>query len=284
MLARSVYWGSPMKLFSRERWRRPVGRPIDGGVATDTQLIIDEILSEHRYWPVFQPIRDLGSNRIVGYEALTRFDAPQTPQRLFDHAVLVGRGRELELATMRAAVKAAAELRAHAWLSINSSAALLSETDMIGTILDTLDRPAVIELSEHEMITDYRPVMTAMQRLGPGRSLAVDDAGPGLTSLRHILKVRPAYVKMDVSLVQGVATDPSRQAVVAGFVHFARDADVTLIAEGIQSEDDLETVKRLGVVLGQGYLLGRPERAAFLDDEPATATSARRRVQPARST
>jgi EAL domain-containing protein (putative c-di-GMP-specific phosphodiesterase class I) len=284
MLVRSVYWGSPMNLFSRERWHRSVGRPIDGGATTDTQHVIDEILAQHRYWPVFQPIRDLGSNRIVGYEALTRFDAPQTPKRLFDHAGLVGRGRDLEVATMQAAVKAAAELPANAWVSVNSSAALLSETDTIGTILDALDRPAVIELSEHEMIADYRPISTAMQRLGPGRSLAMDDASSGLTSLRHILEVRPAYVKMDISLVQGAATDPSRQALIAGFVHFARDADFTLVAEGIQSEDDLETLKGLGVALGQGYLLGRPERAAFLDDQPATATSARRRVQRVRST
>ena len=273
-----------MNPFSRARWRRSVGRPIQGGPTTDTLRVIDEILSQHLYWPVFQPIRDLASNRIVGYEALSRFDPPHTPQRLFDHARLVGRGKDLEMATMQAAVKAAAELPAYAWVSINSSAALLSETDTIGTILDALDRPTVIELSEHEMITDYGPIAIAMQRLGPNRTLAVDDAGSGLASLRRILEVRPAYVKMDLGLAQGVAIDPSRRALVAGFVHMAREAKFTLIAEGIQSEDDLEALKGLGVGLGQGYLLGRPERAAFLEDQPATATSARRRVQRVRST
>jgi len=279
-----------MNLFSRDHWHEYVRRLIGKGAIPDMQGVrgslapssathmIDEILEQRRYWPVFQPIRDLDSNRIVGYEALTRFDAPQTTQWVFDHAGLVGRGKDLEIATMQAAVKAAVELRSDCWVSVNSSAALLSETDTIGTILDPLDRPVVIELSEHEMITDYQPIATAMRRLGPGRTLAVDDAGSGFASLRHILEVRPAYVKMDIGLVQGVATDLSRRALVAGFVHFARDADFTLVAEGIQSEDDLETLKRLGVALGQGYLLGRPERAAFLEDQPATATVRRRRA------
>ncbi len=248
-----------------------------------TQLI-DEILLQRRYWPVFQPIRDLGSDRIVGYEALTRFDAAQSTQRLFDHAALVGRGRELEAATLQAAVNAADALPRRAWVSVNSSAALLSEAIEIGTILGQLDRPAVIELSEHEVITDYTPISSAMQRLGPGRLLAVDDAGAGFASLRHILEVGPSYVKMDIGLVQGAATDLTRRALVAGFVHFAHDADFTLVAEGIESAEDLDTLKGLGVALGQGYLLGRPERVAFFRDQQTTATSSRRRVQPVRST
>jgi EAL domain-containing protein (putative c-di-GMP-specific phosphodiesterase class I) len=242
--------------------------------------VIDEILEQHRYWPVFQPVRDLASNRIVGYEALTRFDAPQTAQRLFDHAALVGRGKDLEIATLKASVKSSADLPA-GWVSVNASAAMLSETDTIDAILEPLRRPTVIELSEHELITDYKPIATAMQRLGPHRSLAVDDAGSGFASLRHILEVRPAYVKLDIGLVQGAATDLSRRALVAGFVHFARDADFTLIAEGIESAEDLRTLKGLGVALGQGFLLGRPERASFLtEQQPARATS-RRRIQKA---
>lgn len=246
--------------------------------------LIDEILLQHRYWPVFQPIRDIVSNQVVGFEALTRFDAPQSTLRMFDHAALVGRGRDLEFATMQAAVKATRELPPNCWVSVNSSAALLSETDTLAGILDPLDRPAVIELSEHDLITDYAPIAAAMERLGPGRELAVDDAGSGFASLRHILEVRPAFVKMDIGLVQGAATDLTRRALVAGFVHFARDADFTLVAEGIESEDDLETLKELGVALGQGYLLGRPERASFLDDQVAMATSRRPRVRRARAT
>jgi EAL domain-containing protein (putative c-di-GMP-specific phosphodiesterase class I) len=244
--------------------------------------LIDEILMQRRYWPVFQPIRDLTTNRIVGFEALTRFDAPQTTQRLFDHAALMGRGKDLEIATMTAAVKAAARLPGHAWVSVNASAAVLSETDTIASILEPLQRPTVIELSEHEMISDYHPIASAMKLLGPNRSLAVDDAGSGFASLRHILEARPAYVKMDIGLVQGASVDPTRRALVAGFVHFARDADFTLVAEGIEDAEDQATLKKLGVALGQGYVLGRPDRAESFVGQAAPAKSRSRRAQPVR--
>ena len=246
---------------------------------TSATHLIDEILRERRYWPVFQPIRNLHSNQVAGFEALTRFDGPFNTQRIFDQARLLGRGNDLEVATMGASVKAAAQLPPESWVSLNASAALLSETDTVGKILEPLDRPVVIELSEHEVITDYEPIAAAMGRLGTGRSLAVDDAGAGFASLRHILEVRPAYVKMDIGLVQGAATDLTRRALVAGFVHFARDADFTLIAEGIENVEDLETLEGLGVAMGQGFLLGMPERVAAFK---APAQSSSRRARPQR--
>jgi EAL domain-containing protein (putative c-di-GMP-specific phosphodiesterase class I) len=99
-----------------------------------------------------------------------------------------------------------------------------------------------------------------MRSLGPRCSLAVDDAGAGFASLRHILEVRPAYVKLDLALVQGVSEDDARRALVAGMVHFARDAGFILIAEGIETPADLATLRMLGVEMGQGFLLGRPDR------------------------
>jgi EAL domain-containing protein (putative c-di-GMP-specific phosphodiesterase class I) len=204
--------------------------------------MIDEILMQDRYWPVFQPILDLANNRIVGYEALSRFDAPISTPRIFAQASLLGRQRDLEVATLHAAAKAANALPGGSWVSVNSSATLLGETDIIETILTSLNRPVVIELSEHEIITDYEPIARAIERLGPGRSLAVDDAGAGFASLRHILEVRPAFVKLDLGLVQGVATDATRRALVAGFVHFAHDAEFSLIAEGIEDKADLATL------------------------------------------
>jgi EAL domain-containing protein (putative c-di-GMP-specific phosphodiesterase class I) len=223
-------------------------------------LAIDEILSAGRFWPVFQPVRRLNDDRVVGFEALTRFDAPITTQRLFIQAGLVGRMRDLEIATLRAAVKAARDLPVGHWLSVNSSPGLLADTDALASILQPMREPVVIELSEHEAITDYAPIGRALALLGPNRQLAVDDAGAGFASLRHILEVRPAYVKLDLGLVQGVGADLTRSALVAGFVHFAREARFELIAEGIETQEDRDELRRLGVSLGQGYLLGRPVR------------------------
>ena len=95
----------------------------------------------------------------------------------------------------------------------------------------------------------------------PDVRLAVDDAGAGVANFNHLVELRPEFVKIDASLVRGVDTDLSRQAVVAGILHFATAAQCQVIAEGIETDAELATVTELGVTLGQGYLLGRPAPA-----------------------
>jgi EAL domain-containing protein (putative c-di-GMP-specific phosphodiesterase class I) len=90
----------------------------------------------------------------------------------------------------------------------------------------------------------------------------VDDAGAGYAGLRHILEIRPQFVKLDISLVRHVDTDPARQAMVAGMAHFAGKVGCELIAEGIETEGELDELARLGIPLGQGYLFGKPEPIA----------------------
>jgi EAL domain-containing protein (putative c-di-GMP-specific phosphodiesterase class I) len=241
--------------------------------------LIDDVLSHERYHPVFQPIRDLTTQATVGYEALTRFDSPIGTERMFHQADLVGRLTDLEVATLRAAMAAEPDLPEDCWLSLNCSPQVLTDTRTLAPLLEATSHRLVIELSEHEAITDYGPIGKAVARLGPNCQLAIDDAGAGFASLRHILEMHPAFVKLDLALVQGVATDPTRRALVAGFVHFAQDAGFTLIAEGIENAADLGVLRRLGVTLGQGYQLGRPVHVA---DVPQThaATRARRRRAP----
>jgi EAL domain-containing protein (putative c-di-GMP-specific phosphodiesterase class I) len=229
--------------------------------ATESE-IIDTVLERHLYWPVFQPIRDLSTGEIRGYEGLTRFDAPVSTAHLFHQAVILNRLRDLEIATLKATIDASQSLPPDCWLSVNSSPHLLTDTETLSRILGATatTRPIVIELSEHELVTDYESISAALGRLGPNYSLAVDDAGAGFASLRHILEARPAYVKLDLALVQGLAEDVARRALVAAMVHFGSDASFTLIAEGVESKADLRALRVLGVHMGQGFLLGKPER------------------------
>jgi EAL domain-containing protein (putative c-di-GMP-specific phosphodiesterase class I) len=116
----------------------------------------------------------------------------------------------------------------------------------------------VLELSEHEPVVDYGALTAGLKCLGPRVSLAIDDAGAGFSSLRHILEMAQAWVKLDIGLVRGVDADPARQALVAGLVHFALQARIALIAEGIETRAEYDVLKSLGVEFGQGFLLARP--------------------------
>jgi EAL domain-containing protein (putative c-di-GMP-specific phosphodiesterase class I) len=86
----------------------------------------------------------------------------------------------------------------------------------------------------------------------------VDDAGAGFASLRHILELRPTFVKLDRWLVADLQSDDARQAMIVGLRHFSRATGCRLIAEGIETEDELAILRALDIHLGQGYLLGRP--------------------------
>jgi EAL domain-containing protein (putative c-di-GMP-specific phosphodiesterase class I) len=116
----------------------------------------------------------------------------------------------------------------------------------------------VLEVTEHAPIADYPAFRAAMDALGPNVEFAVDDAGTGFASLRHILELRPAFVKLDRWLVAGLESDDARQAMIVGLCHFASVTGCRLIAEGIETEGELTVLRALTIELGQGYLLGRP--------------------------
>ncbi|CAN5561113.1 hypothetical protein BH20CHL6_BH20CHL6_18300 [soil metagenome] len=213
-----------------------------------------------RFDPVFQPIVELASRTTVGYEALTRFHDGIPPAVRFAEAASVGLGIELEVATLDAAVQAASELPPDAWLNINVSPALIMAGDTLRDLLRTVGRPIVCEVTEHEAIGDYAIFRAALADLD-GVRMAVDDAGAGFASFRHILELRPSLVKLDRSLVAGIDQDPLRQALIVGMRHFARSATCQLVAEGIETQQEVAALLELQVPLGQGYLLGRPAPA-----------------------
>ncbi len=219
---------------------------------------ISRILADHTFHPVFQTVVDLQSGDVSGYEALTRFDDGTAPDRMFALAAVSGLGLALERATIEASLDAASSLRSDLALSINVSPALVLAGEQLHRLLDRTTCDIVLEITEHEPVLDYRALRKAVARFGDRIRLSVDDAGAGFASLRHILELRPAIVKLDRGLVEGVDTDPVRQALVAGMVHFARRAGTILIGEGIETEAERTTLLALGVQAGQGFLFGRP--------------------------
>jgi EAL domain-containing protein (putative c-di-GMP-specific phosphodiesterase class I) len=219
------------------------------------------VCAERRFTTVFQPVRDLESMSAVGFEALARFHDGGSPADVFAAAHDNGVGVELEIATACAALEAAADLPIDSWLSLNLSPAALLRSDELRAAVDDSGRRVIVELTEHERVEDYPALRAAAQRLGPDVTLAVDDAGAGYASLSHVVALHPALVKLDRAWVDGISSDPVRQALVRGVLGVAEATGSDVVAEGIEREDDLSTVRELGVGLGQGFLLGRPALA-----------------------
>jgi PAS domain S-box-containing protein len=229
-----------------------------GGASAETRARITHVLARRAFRPVFQPIVDLERGVPIGFEALTRFADGTPPDQQFRAAAAVGLGVRLEAATLRAALRAASGLPPAAWLSVNASPAFVLAGEPLRTILRKTMRPLVLEVTEEEAIADYPAFRAALTALGSNLRLAVDDAGAGFASLRHISELRPALVKVDRALVAAIDGDPVRQALLAGLRHFADATGCILVAEGIETDGELAALRTLGVQFGQGYLLGRP--------------------------
>ncbi|MEA2613431.1 MAG: hypothetical protein QOI52_1390 [Chloroflexota bacterium] len=225
---------------------------------------VEAVLRDHAFEPVFQPVVDLGSGTTVGYEALTRFRDRTRPDRRFADADAVGLGLELESACLAAALAAAPDLPGGGWVSLNVSPGLLLERQRLASCLRGYAGAVVLEVTEHVAIENYGAVRDAVASLGGHVKVAVDDAGAGFASFRHILELHPDFVKLDIGLVRQIDHDDVRQALVAGIVYFAKKSGCRLIAEGIETPGERDQLRALGVDLGQGYLLGRPAAAAEL--------------------
>jgi EAL domain-containing protein (putative c-di-GMP-specific phosphodiesterase class I)/DNA-binding response OmpR family regulator len=244
---------------------------------------LEAVLSARSFTPVFQPVVELASGRTVGYEALTRFDDGVRPDRRFADAGAVGLGFELEAATLRAALAAAVDLPAGVWLSLNISPGFLMDGSQLRRSLRQANRPIVIEITEHVAIENYEAFRDAVASLGVDLRYAVDDAGAGFSSFRHILELRPDFVKLDIGLVRDINADEVRQALVAGIVYFARRSGCRLVAEGIETAAERSMLEALGIDLGQGFLLGRPAslgaRPRAQRSKPAPGREASRTVE-----
>ena len=222
---------------------------------------IDDVLAANALQMMFQPIADLHTGAILGVEALARFahDPPRPPNVWFEEAATIGRGDELEIAAASAALRHLGHLPDEAFLSINLSPAAVLHPDLAALLTARAPHRVVVELTEHAAVDDYDALVTGLQDLrASGVRVAVDDAGAGYAGLRHILQLLPDILKLDIELTRGIDADPARRALGSGLVTFAEEIGATIIAEGIENEHELATLRDLGVPCGQGYHLARP--------------------------
>ena len=218
-------------------------------------------LHNHTMRTVAQPIVSLPDRRLVGVEALARFDEPpHAPEAWFEQARSVGMQVDLEFVIVANVIDVGSpHIGEKVLVHVN-----LSPDSILNTRFDDmLHAPQasrlVIEVTEHEYIADYGAVRAALAPFrAQGGMLAVDDAGSGYASLRHILELRPDVIKLDASIVRTVDTDIQHKAIVSSLVAFGRTVGAAVLAEGVEAQGQLEELIAIGVTEGQGFLLGPP--------------------------
>ena len=209
---------------------------------------------------VFQPIVDITTMDTVGIEALARFHSLplRPPNEWFAEAVAQALGVRLEVATVTQALEALEQLPVDVYLAVNCSHHAAISPD-ITRLLEPHASRLVLEITEHEAVEDYEHLVDALVPLRAlGARVAIDDAGAGFASLRHTLQIAPDIVKMDLSLTRGIDADRAKRALASALVSFADDMDMHMVAEGIETEAELATLRELGVPYGQGYFLAEP--------------------------
>jgi EAL domain-containing protein (putative c-di-GMP-specific phosphodiesterase class I)/CheY-like chemotaxis protein len=223
---------------------------------------IARVIEERALHIVFQPIVELGGGRIVGVEALSRFDMKpknMSTEAWFAEASAAGLLTELELVAMHRALEDLARVPAALFLSVNVSPQTVGSEGFLEALGGLPLERLVLELTEATPLEDHRALLEALRPLrDQGLRLAIDDVGAGYSNLARVVGLEPDQLKLDRSVVAGVSTDPLRRSLIERLVAFSDDAGIAVVAEGIETNDDLEALRRLYVPYGQGFHLGRP--------------------------
>lgn len=228
-----------------------------------------EVLDKKLITSVFQPIVDLRSQEVLGYEALSR--GPHgtpfcSPVCMIEEAVAQGTLWELELAFRTSAITSAGDVGLDTLLFLNVDPNIVNDdTFREGLTVPLLEahglRPDLIvfEITERSAIDKFELFQAAISHYrSQGYRIAIDDMGAGYSNLNAICHIHPGFIKIDMALIRDIHQDSFKQAVVKSFVVLANLTGSKLIAEGIETMEELRTILSLGVHAGQGYLLGRP--------------------------
>jgi len=232
---------------------------------------------------VFQPIVSLVDGEIFGYEALSRGAQGtklERPDALFAAAEKYDKVWELEFLCRSKAFEQAHSLPADKMLFINVDPKIINDARFQkGVTLEMLARynidanKIIFEITEKNSIEDYKSFRRVLDNYtSQGYKIAIDDAGAGYSGLKSMAEIRPQFIKVDMDLVRDIDKDVLKQALMKAFYEFSVATNMKIIAEGIETMNELETLIHIGIPYGQGYLLQRPA-AEFLEMSPAIKNS-----------
>lgn len=239
------------------------------------QLLMNHILAEGGLTTLFQPIVDVSTApfNLFAVEALSRGPKGSNAERadvLFEYVRRKGREAEVDRACTIAALKAAAAQSIGCEITINVHASTLERDEkwvefladaciVHGRRLDHL----ILEIVEQQKFWDERRFFHVVDELrSVGVRIAIDDIGLGYSNHRMLIEIRPDFFKIDPYFVTGSTDKPHARAAIESFALLADRLGGRVIAEGVESQDDLETLAALGISLMQGYYLAPPSTHA----------------------
>jgi EAL domain-containing protein (putative c-di-GMP-specific phosphodiesterase class I) len=247
-------------------------RTMHSGVTSDQfaeWLELRNILAMRQINPVFQPIISLQSNKIIGYESLSRLSHSgriTNPEELFEKARVYGMTLQIERLCREKALERVVELDLEGLIFLNVCPALLyAENHQRGFTANLLEKlgidssRVVFELTEKSLINDYDLFEKGVSHYrSQGFKIAIDDLGDGYAGLKMLSQITPDYVKLARFLISDIDSIQTKQALVEALTCFSKRIGIEVIAEGIERCEELAYLSAIGVDYAQGYCLGRP--------------------------
>ncbi|BCJ97864.1 GGDEF domain-containing protein [Anaerocolumna chitinilytica] len=233
--------------------------------------LLEKILEGRYITPVYQPIVSLIDGHIYGYEALSRISVKELEmniEQMFKVADRMDKSWELETLCRKKSLEHATQLSEGKKLFLNVNSNIIYDKNFIeGFTKSSLityglySDDVIFEITERVAVNDMNAFLASINHYkSQGYGIAIDDFGVGYSGLNIIASVKPNFIKLDMNLIRDIDKEEIKQMVCKAMVDFGANAGIQVIAEGIETEEELNTLIKLNVNLGQGYFLGMPER------------------------
>lgn len=240
-------------------------------ISEDNELLLESILREENIVTMFQPIISLTKGDVLGYEALSRGPAGSNLERadlLFDAARQFNLTWDLEYLCRKKAIQRAKDKIGDKLLFLNVDPQVINDARFVkGATKNYLsdnhiDASRIIfEITERTCIEDYKSFRCVVDNyIEQGYHVAVDDVGAGYSGLRMLAEINPAFMKIDMELIRGIDKKIINQILIKTLNDFAKATNMRIIAEGIETIEELDTLISLGVDYGQGYYIQKPQK------------------------
>lgn len=229
--------------------------------------MVEKLIEEGNFFHFFQPICNIQSSVLFGFEGLLRSVKEFSPEEWFLLSKKIDKLYELDTWSINnasATFQKAGYAKKNIKLFLNIFPSTLSNPNSLSLIKNIVERnhfkngQLVLEIVEHEPIeySHIKETIDVLRRMGV--QIAIDDFGQGFTSLKGLIELKPDYIKIDRYFVEGITNSKAKLSIIEGMIHFSKQNNTLIIAEGIKDVSTLDFLKQLGIVYGQGELLGSP--------------------------